>query len=58
MPNIFWINMDLIKLGFKPGRDLGNMLNYMFDIVVENPKLNTNEYLEYIATTMLKDGRM
>lgn len=36
---------DLIKLGFKPGRDIGDMLKILLDEVLIDPTLNTREYL-------------
>lgn len=36
---------DLIKLGFKPGRAIGDTLKSLIDEVIINPKLNTREYL-------------
>lgn len=36
---------DLIKLGFKTGREIGDMLKSLLDEVVIDPSLNTREYL-------------
>lgn len=36
---------DLISAGMKPGRELGSLLNYLFDIVLEEPEKNTKDYL-------------
>jgi tRNA nucleotidyltransferase (CCA-adding enzyme) len=36
---------DLIKLGFKPGPQLGRILHELLDAVVEDPALNTREQL-------------
>ncbi len=36
---------DLIALGVKPGKDMGDMLNRMLEDVLESPEHNTKEYL-------------
>jgi hypothetical protein len=36
---------DLIKLGFRPGPQLGRILHDLLDAVVEEPALNTREQL-------------
>lgn len=36
---------DLIEAGMKPGKDLGVMLQYLLDRVLEEPELNTQETL-------------
>ncbi len=36
---------DLIKLGFKTGRDIGDTLKFLLDEVVIDPSLNTRDYL-------------
>ncbi|MBR5507296.1 MAG: HD domain-containing protein, partial [Clostridia bacterium] len=36
---------DLIKIGYKPGRNLGNCLKKLLDEVIINPELNRREYL-------------
>lgn len=36
---------DLIELGIKPGRTLGEYLNALLDMVIENPELNNKEIL-------------
>ena len=36
---------DLIEAGMKPGRELGVVLNHLFNQVVEHPEYNTKEYL-------------
>lgn len=36
---------DLIERGMKPGKEIGQMLDQLFEIVLENPELNTKEYL-------------
>ena len=36
---------DLIEEGYKPGPELGQMLNELLMLVLENPECNTREYL-------------
>ena len=36
---------DLIKLGFKKGKEIGDTLKYLLDLVIEEPKLNIREEL-------------
>lgn len=36
---------DLIKIGIKPGKEMGETLNKLLEIVLENPELNNKEYL-------------
>lgn len=36
---------DLIELGMQPGKDLGTMLNYLLNLVLENPELNDKRVL-------------
>jgi tRNA nucleotidyltransferase (CCA-adding enzyme) len=36
---------DLIQLGFKQGIEIGNMLNYLLELVIDNPKLNQKDEL-------------
>ena len=40
---------DLIKLGYEPGKELGNLLKLLLDQVIENPKLNTKKNLLLLA---------
>lgn len=40
---------DLISLGMKPGREIGEVLGYLFDRVLENPELNDKEKLLELA---------
>ena len=40
---------DLIALGMKPGPELGEMLQKLLDIVMDNPKKNTKQELEAIV---------
>lgn len=36
---------DLIELGIKPGKEIGEILNKLLDMVMENPELNNRESL-------------
>lgn len=36
---------DLIRLGYKPGREIGDALKRLIDEVIINPELNNREYL-------------
>lgn len=36
---------DLIKAGMKPGKEIGDTLSRLLDIVLEDPKCNTKEFL-------------
>ncbi|MCM1180875.1 MAG: CCA tRNA nucleotidyltransferase [Clostridium sp.] len=40
---------DLIENGMKPGRELGDMLSYLLDCVLENPERNKRETLLMLA---------
>jgi len=44
---------DLIMLGFSPGKQLGSTLNYLLDMVLINPELNTkDQLLEIVEKTL------
>lgn len=45
---------DLIKIGYKPGRMLGDCLKKLLDEVIINPELNRREYLLSAAREMKK----
>ena len=36
---------DLIKIGIQPGKEIGETLNRLLEIVIENPELNKKEIL-------------
>lgn len=40
---------DLISIGMKPGKDMKNMLNYLFGCVLEKPELNDKQKLIELA---------
>ena len=45
---------DLIEMGVPQGKGIGEILNAIFDEVVDNPQLNTREYLLNRAKDMIK----
>ena len=47
---------DLIKIGFKPGKYLGDCLKILLDEVIINPGLNRREYLLTRAKEIKKSG--
>ena len=47
---------DLIKIGYKPGRSLGDCLKRLLDEVIINPELNRREYLLAKAKEIKKSG--
>ena len=41
---------DLIRAGMKPGKEIGEKLNELLNLVIENPEMNTKEtLLNYIS---------
>ncbi len=36
---------DIVKLGYKEGRIIGSILEYLLEIVLDDPKINTKEEL-------------
>lgn len=46
---------DLIMEGFKPGRELGNTLNHLLEVVIENPQLNQKKILLGMARKVNED---
>lgn len=46
---------DLIQLGLKPGRELGEILNRLLSVVLEEPEKNNADTLLAIAKTMIKE---
>ncbi len=48
---------DLIKLGFKAGRQIGDTLRILLGEVMINPELNTREYLIKRAKEIRRKGR-
>lgn len=46
---------DLIEAGFKPGRNMGVILNRLLDAVIEDPLLNDKEVLLNLANTFDQD---
>ena len=45
---------DLIKQGMKKGKEVGNMLSFLLDIVHRNPEKNKKEILIDIVKQKLK----
>jgi len=45
---------DLIKMGFKEGKEVGKTLNILLDKVMENPMLNKKELLCEMASELLE----
>ena len=45
---------DLIKIGFRVGREIGDTLHALLDEVLINPKLNNREYLMMRARQLKK----
>jgi tRNA nucleotidyltransferase (CCA-adding enzyme) len=46
---------ELINLGVKEGKDIGNILNRILSEVLENPELNNKDNLEALAKSYIKD---
>jgi tRNA nucleotidyltransferase (CCA-adding enzyme) len=46
---------DLKRLGFSEGTEIGRVLNYLLDKVIDEPGLNNNEMLEKLAMEYLDD---
>lgn len=49
---------DLISLGITPGPALGNILNQLLDIVIDQPILNKKDELLKIASELLKGNKI
>lgn len=47
---------DLIGLGMKPGRELGETLQSLLDLVLEEPERNTRQYLIKQAARMISES--
>lgn len=45
---------DLIDMGLKPGREIGEILKTLFDRVLEEPELNEEDTLKEMAKELLK----
>ena len=45
---------DLMKLGMKPGKELGDMLNELLEMVIDAPERNTKEFLSEYVKQKLK----
>ena len=47
---------DLIELGMKPGKELGEVLQKLLELVLEEPERNNREFLLAQAKEMLSEG--
>lgn len=47
---------DLIELGMKPGKELGEVLNYLLEQVLEKPELNQKDILEKLTMDKFNIG--
>lgn len=48
---------DLINMGFRQGREIGEILNRLLDMMIENPELNKKEKLIELARNMYSSGK-
>lgn len=48
---------DLIRIGYRPGREIGDALKRLIDMVIINPELNKREYLLEEAKKLRKRKR-
>lgn len=48
---------DLMEYGMKPGRELGAMLNYLLDCVLENPEWNRKDILQKLTMDKLQQEK-
>lgn len=42
---------DIMRLGFKQGKEVGRILNYLLEVVIESPEMNNFEKLKQIVLT-------
>lgn len=50
---------DLIRLGYRPGRDFGRVLQYLLDRVLDDPERNQREWLEAeVARWMARQAQL
>jgi tRNA nucleotidyltransferase (CCA-adding enzyme) len=47
---------DMMALGYKPNKELGNALSTILDCVIDDPTLNTKNQLQEIASKLLTDS--
>ena len=45
---------DLIGMGMKPGREIGEMLDFLLEKVLDEPDYNKKEYLMTLARRRLE----
>jgi len=48
---------DLIRLGLKPGKLIGEILNHLMEKVLEDPKLNKKDQLEEMALEYIEKSK-
>lgn len=48
---------DLLRLGMKPGKDIGNLLNELLVLVLNDPEYNDKEKLEKIVLEKIEEKR-
>ena len=44
---------DLIRMGMQPGKQIGAVLDHLFELVLEHPECNTRECLEEEAHILM-----
>lgn len=47
---------DMIELGYKPSKELGNTLSTILEMVIDDPTLNVKNQLQEIASKLLTDS--
>ena len=47
---------DMLELGYKPNKELGNALSTILELVIDDPTLNTKNQLQEIASKLLTDS--
>jgi tRNA nucleotidyltransferase (CCA-adding enzyme) len=47
---------DMIELGYKPSKELGDALNTILELIIDNPELNTKNQLQEIASKLLTNS--
>ncbi len=48
---------DLISIGYKPGKFIGETLNKLMEIILDNPHLNNKPYLMSKANKILQKNK-
>jgi tRNA nucleotidyltransferase (CCA-adding enzyme) len=47
---------DLIDIGFKPDKSMGDVLNWLLEIVIEEPELNEKEQLMELVKNKVRNS--